>query len=68
MAMLHVTHLSNSSILKLAPFSGLVISIIFVLYFPIRFYILEGCLLRRLYGEKHIRLSDTDCRGFVNTI
>src|ERR1700722_8204128 len=66
MTMPHVTHLSNSSISKLAPFSALIISIIFVLYFLIRFYILEGCLLRRLYGEKYIKLNETERRGFVN--
>jgi hypothetical protein len=62
----HVTHLANSSISKLAPFSGLIISIIFVLYFLVRYYILEGCLLRWLYGEKYIKLSDKERRGFVN--
>ena len=67
MTMPHVAHLANSSISKLASFSGrLIISIIFVLYFLIRFYILEGCLLRWLYGEKYIKLSETDRRGFVN--
>jgi hypothetical protein len=66
MPMPHVTHLSNSSISRLAPFSGLMISIICVLYFLIRFYILEAYLLRRLYGEKYTRLNETDRRGFVN--
>jgi hypothetical protein len=42
------------------------ISVICVLYFLIRFYILEAYLLRRLYGEKYTRLNETDRRGFVN--
>jgi uncharacterized membrane protein (UPF0182 family) len=62
----HVTHLKNQSISKLAPFSGLIISIICVNYFLIRFYILEGFLLKRLYGTTYTNLSETNRRGFVN--
>lgn len=51
---------------QLAPYSALIISIIFAVYFLIRFYLLEGFLLRRLYNSTYTRLSETNRRGFVN--
>jgi hypothetical protein len=62
----HVTRLSNTHISDLAPFSALIISIIFVVYFLIRFYILEGFLLKRIYGQIYTRMDETTRRGFVN--
>jgi hypothetical protein len=62
----HITHVERQSISKLAPFSALIISIIFICYFLIRFYILEKFLLKRIYGKKYTELNDTARRGFVN--
>ncbi|KAJ5676117.1 hypothetical protein N7462_009014 [Penicillium macrosclerotiorum] len=50
----------------LAPFSALIISIILVVFFLIRFYILEGFLIKRLYGPIYLNLSELNRRGFIN--
>jgi hypothetical protein len=62
----HITRLPNTSISHLSQFTGLIISIIFVIYFVIRFYVLEGFLLRRVYGETYTQMSEVTRRGFVN--
>lgn len=62
----HVTHLENESISNLAPFSALIISIIFVVYFLIKQYILEGFLLKMVYGKTFTSMNETVRRGFVN--
>ncbi|KAH6664163.1 hypothetical protein B0J14DRAFT_706607 [Halenospora varia] len=49
-----------------APFSALIISLIFVIYFLIRFYILEGFLLKSLYAKVYTQMDETTRRGFVN--
>ncbi|KAK1148078.1 hypothetical protein N8T08_010713 [Aspergillus melleus] len=51
---------------KLAPFSALIISIILVILFLIRFYLLEAFLVRRLYGTTYTKLSLENQRGFIN--
>jgi hypothetical protein len=50
----------------LAPFSALIISITLVIYFLIRYYVLEGFLIRRAYGLIYTDLSELNRRGFVN--
>lgn len=62
----HVTKVPLESISRLAPFGALILCIIFVNYFFVRFYILEGFLLRKVYGEIYTRMDDTARRGFVN--
>jgi hypothetical protein len=62
----HVVHVPLQTISVLAPFSALIISIIFVVYFAIRFYVLEGFLLKRLYGKIYTNMDETTRRGFVN--
>lgn len=62
----HVLHVPLESISKLAPFSALILSIVFVFYFLIRFYILEGFLLRKVYGKTYTNMDDITRRGFVN--
>ncbi|CZR64517.1 uncharacterized protein PAC_14415 [Phialocephala subalpina] len=62
----HVTHIPLQSISRLAPFSALIISIIFVNYFLIRYYIVERFLLRKVYGKIYTQMDDTTRRGFVN--
>jgi hypothetical protein len=61
-----IANLPLTSISKLAPFSALIISIIFVIYFFIKNYVLEGFLLRRMYGSMYTSLSDANRRGFLN--
>ncbi len=39
---------------------------IFSLYFLLRFYVLEGFLLRRLYGSIYTGMDDTTRRSFLN--
>lgn len=62
----HIKKIPLQSISKLAPYSALIISIIFVIYFLIRFYILERFLLRRIYGTTYTKMDETTRRGFVN--
>lgn len=62
----HITRVPLESISELAPFSALILSIIFVFYFAIRFYILEGFLLKRLYGKTYTSMDEVTRRGFVN--
>ncbi|KAF4630348.1 hypothetical protein G7Y89_g7790 [Cudoniella acicularis] len=62
----HITHLSNGAISRLAPFSALIITIIFVIYFFIRFYLLEKYLLKKIYGEVYTSMNEITRRGFVN--
>ncbi|RDW75203.1 hypothetical protein BP6252_06345 [Coleophoma cylindrospora] len=62
----HVTQVPLESISKLAPFGALIISIVFIFYFLIRFYILEGFLLAKVYGKVYTSMDETTRRGFVN--
>lgn len=54
------------SISVLAPFSALIISIILVIFFLIRFYILEGFLIKWLYGPIYTNMTELNRRGFIN--
>ncbi|BAE54582.1 unnamed protein product [Aspergillus oryzae RIB40] len=51
---------------RLAPFSALIISIVLVVLFVIRYYVLEGFLIKRLYGSIYTNLSEVNRRGFIN--
>ena len=51
---------------NLAPFSALIISIVLVIIFIARFYVLEGFLIRRLYGSIYTNMNELNRRGFVN--
>jgi hypothetical protein len=62
----HITKVPLQSISKLAPFSALIISIIFVVYFAVRLYLLEGYLLKKCYGEIYTGMNETTRRGFLN--
>jgi hypothetical protein len=61
-----IAHIPVTSISRLAPFSALIISIIFVFYFAIKYYVLEGFLLRRIYRSTYTNLDNVNSRGFVN--
>jgi hypothetical protein len=62
----HIKHVPLQTISKLAPYSALILCVIFILYFITRFYLLEGYLLRRVYGKIYTRMDETTRRGFVN--
>lgn len=62
----HLDKMPLTTISILAPFSAMIMSIVFVIYFLIRFYILEGFLLRKVYGTTYTTMDETTRRGFVN--
>jgi hypothetical protein len=62
----HVTMLLNEEISQLAPYSGLILTISLVIYFLVRYYIFEGFLLTRIYGDTYTNLDDNRRRGFIN--
>ena len=62
----HLRQFPHQSISKLAPFSGLILSIIMVVYSLLRIHIFEAWLLGKLYGETYTRLSEINRRGFLN--
>jgi hypothetical protein len=69
----HASHASENlqkkplePISKLAPFSALIISITMVIFFLIRYYILEGFLIKKLYGRIYTDLDEGNRRGFIN--
>ncbi|KAE8312138.1 hypothetical protein BDV41DRAFT_308498 [Aspergillus transmontanensis] len=51
---------------KLSPFSALIISVVLVVLFVVRYYVLEGFLIKRLYGSIYTNLSEVNRRGFIN--
>lgn len=62
----HLEHQPQEPISQLAPFAGLIISIVLVTLFLIRFYVLEGFLIPRCYGYIYENQSETNRRGFIN--
>ena len=61
----HIAHIQNDIISILAPFSALILSIILIIYFVLRYYVLEP-LLPIFYGATFTSMSETVRRGFVN--
>jgi hypothetical protein len=62
----HIRHSPVSSISELAPYSALILSIVFVVLFLIRFYILQRFLLEKLHGSIYTQMDDTNRRSFLN--
>ncbi|KAI6714205.1 hypothetical protein JHW43_003242 [Diplocarpon mali] len=62
----HLLIFPQQTISRLAPFSALIISVVLVVYFLIRFYVLENFLLERVYGRTYTQMDETTRRGFVN--
>jgi len=62
----HIKNVALTPISKLAPFSGLIITIVLVILFLLKQYVLKSFILRRFYGEKYTSLNDSDRRGFLN--
>ncbi|KAJ5103879.1 hypothetical protein N7532_004408 [Penicillium argentinense] len=62
----NIDHKPLETISILAPFSALIISIALVVFFLIRYYILEGFLIKWAYGPIYTGLDEVNRRGFVN--
>jgi hypothetical protein len=61
-----VTMIVNEEISELAPYAGLVLTISLIVIFLLRYYIFEGFLLQRFYGDTFTKLDDNRRRGFIN--
>lgn len=62
----HIKKVKNIPISKLAPFSGLIMTVCLVIFFILKQYVLEKFLLRRIYKDKWTNLNPTDARSFLN--
>jgi len=62
----HISHSPAISISKLAPYSALILSIVLVVLFLIRFYVLQRFLLEKLHGSIYTQLDDVNRRSFLN--
>lgn len=62
----HVRQFPHENISKLAPFSGLILSVILVVYALLRLHVFEAGLLKKLYGETYTGLSEINRKGFLN--
>ena len=62
----HVADLVNEAVSKLAPFAALILTIILVIFFLVRYYLFESFLMQKCYGDKYLRLNEVNRRGFVN--
>ncbi|KAF2654858.1 hypothetical protein K491DRAFT_631106 [Lophiostoma macrostomum CBS 122681] len=62
----HVVDLVNEVISHLAPFSALILTIILVVFFCVRYYLFENFLMRKCYGSRYLNLNEVNRRGFVN--
>ena len=62
----HIRHSPVTSISGLAPYSALILSIVLVILFLIRFYILQRFLLEKLHGSTYTQLDDATRRSFLN--
>lgn len=62
----HIRQFPVSSISKLAPYSALILAVVLIVLFLVRFYILQDFLLPKLYGARYTELDDVNRRGFLN--
>ena len=62
----HIRHTPTTPISKLAPYSALILSIVLVILFLIRFYILQRFLLEKLHGSTYTQMDDITRRSFLN--
>ncbi|KAF8146668.1 hypothetical protein K438DRAFT_1910663 [Mycena galopus ATCC 62051] len=62
----HIQKFPLTSISVLPPYTGLIISVVLLVFFLIKFYVLELFLLEKLYGARYTRLDEVNRRGFVN--
>ncbi|KAJ7728135.1 hypothetical protein DFH07DRAFT_999071 [Mycena maculata] len=62
----HIRKFPPTSISTLSPYTGLILSVVLLVLFLIKFYVLELFLLRKIYGTKYTKLDEVNRRGFVN--
>lgn len=62
----HIKHAPETIISTLAPYSALILCIVLIILFLIRFYILQDFLLPKLHGSKYTDLDDVNRRSFLN--
>ncbi|KAJ7109256.1 hypothetical protein C8R44DRAFT_884320 [Mycena epipterygia] len=62
----HIRKFPLTAISYLSPYTGLIISVVLLVFFLIKFYVLELFLLRKLYGTKYTDLDEVNRRSFVN--
>ncbi|KAJ7725433.1 hypothetical protein DFH07DRAFT_1002660 [Mycena maculata] len=62
----HIRKFPLTSISMLSSYTGLILSVVFLVLFLIKFYILELFLLQKIYGTKYTELDEVNRRGFVN--
>lgn len=62
----HIRHVPLTALSKLSPYSGLILSIVCVVLFILKQFIIEAFLLKRLYGSRYTQLNEVNRRGFVN--
>ena len=62
----HIRHVPLAPLSKLAPYSALTLSIVLVILFLLKQFVIEGFLLKRLYGSRYTQLNEINRKGFVN--
>lgn len=62
----HVRNMDVTSISWLAPYSALILTIACVVFFALRYWVLERFLLPKCYGPMYNDLSEVNKRGFLN--
>ncbi|CAF9943860.1 MAG: hypothetical protein ALECFALPRED_001582 [Alectoria fallacina] len=62
----HIRHVPLASLSKLSPYSALTLSVVLVILFLIKQFLIEAFLLKRLYGSRYTDLNEVNRRGFVN--
>ena len=62
----HIRHVPLASLSKLSPYSALTLSVVLVILFLIKQFLIEAFLLKRLYGSRYTELNEVNRRGFVN--
>ena len=62
----HIRHVPLAPLSKLTPYAGLTLSIVLIILYLLKQYVIEGFLLKRLYGSKYTQLNDINRKGFVN--
>ena len=62
----HIMHSPVTTISELAPYSALILSVVLVVLFLIRFYILQRFLLEKMHGSIYIQMDEITRRSFIN--
>ncbi|KAJ7470645.1 hypothetical protein FB451DRAFT_346086 [Mycena latifolia] len=62
----HIRKFPLTAISQFSPYTGLIISVVLLVFFLVKFYVLELFLLRRIYGTKYTDLDEVNRRSFVN--